>query len=103
MQVVNLNYDYLYVSKLKSGVNKFVVKFGRKIYNVELNKTALSCHVTFWNYTKENVSRYEPQSEHHFGLYVKNNILLDRKFFENYEIIKQAKEVVRRYKCCLAI
>lgn len=96
--IINLN-DILgrvNIDKLPYGKNQNIeVRIGRKLYMVDVDKNALSAHLDFYKKVKadrKKYSKYDPSAEM-VSVTVRNDVRLNKKFFENIEEISKAQTV----------
>ena len=100
--IINLN-DILGrvdVSALPYGKNQNIeVRIGRKLYMVDVDKDALLAHLDFYKKVKSDrtkYSKYDPEAEM-VSVTVRNDVRLDKNFFENIEEISKAQTVYVRF------
>lgn len=98
--MVNLNRnEYLNVKALDYGkTQNIIVKLGRCLYYVDVNKNNDSANVDFYKKTspeRNKQSKYSTDGT--LGVTVKNDSFLNREFFDNISKIKDAQNVYRRF------
>lgn len=99
--IINLN-DILGkvdIDKLPCGKNQNIeVKIGRKLYMVDVDKDMLCAHIDFYKKVKTDrkaYSKYDSDAKM-VSVTVRNDVRLDKNFFENIEEISKAQTV---YDC----
>lgn len=99
--IINLNdiSGRVNIDKLPYGKNQNIeVRIGRKLYMVDVDKDALLAHLDFCKKVKSDrtkYSKYDPEAEM-VSVTVRNDVRLDKNFFENIEEISKAQTV---YDC----
>ena len=97
--IINMNKDYLFLSKVPCGKTSFEIKLGRKLYICDVTKNVDGAMVDF--YHKENPDRTK-YSKHGMKdrafLWVRGDAVLTRDFFEHIEEIAAAQRLCEDYK-----
>lgn len=97
-EYINLNNGFLSLGKFPYGKTQNVlVKIGKRFFFVDIDKTSACAFVEFYprvNKDRTKFSKYE--TEHHY-VHVKENAVLDRKFFEDIAKIQEAQSILHEY------
>lgn len=76
------------------------IKIGRKLYLMDVRKDSGRCLVEVYrklNKDRKKYSKFNPQAEYAF-VNVKNDAVLDRRFFENVHEIARAQSTYSMYR-----
>ena len=101
---INFNHGYkmIRINKLDYGKSIFKIKVGRKKYFLQLDKNIDGCSIDYWKYHKDyDKTKYGLGNveDYHFGVNVKNNFVINREFFNEYEEINKLINLYEKYSC----
>lgn len=96
----NLNHEYIFMGDFECGHHQNIsLKIGRSFYLLDIRKNALLTSIHFYkrvSKARETFSKYEGKAEL-VGLFVQNNAILERRFFENAKVIKACQDFLGKY------
>lgn len=99
-EIVNLNKTDIYLSGFPYGKTQNVkIKIGRKLYYLDISKNSGSACIDFYNYCKSErkaFSKYGKEANN-CRMFVKNDAILTKEFFENIYEIKKAANLMEKY------
>lgn len=97
--MINLNREYLVVNKFEFGKHEISAKIGKSFYYIGIDKSACGTYVELFKKIAKNrnyQSKYDAESELH-GVFVNNNAVLGRTFFEKISEIEKAANLLSNY------
>ena len=94
----NLNKELIFISDYNFGkTQNEVIKIGRKLYYIDIDKNSNSTFVNVYDYSKDRESFSKYEANLHF-VFVENNSILDREFFKNIIEIEKATRILSKFK-----
>ena len=98
--IINLNHTIIRLEDFPYGKTQdLIVKVGRKLYYMDINKDKLFATVDIYNYCGErsSFSKYGSKADMHF-IYLEPVGLIDRDLFEHAAEIEKAQTLLTKYK-----
>ena len=93
---INLNHESVFLSRFPFGkTQKVPVKLGRKNYYMDVSKTSNSADICL--YLRSAKSKYDMNAEKK-GVFVKNDAMLTKDFFEKLGDIEKSQAIYWKYK-----
>lgn len=94
---INMNHGAtLYVGKFPCGKTQGIeIKIGRQSFNCDISKDKMCASLEIYPKDPQRHCKY---GEGHYSVNVKENALLDRKFFEAIPRLSEAQSLLRIYK-----
>lgn len=101
---INLNHgEALFLHDLPFGSTQSIeIKLGRKSFMADIDKNQLSASIDFYqklNSDRKKYSKYEAMVAD--TVFVHNDAMLDRHFFEDIKAISEAQRIQRKYNMIL--
>lgn len=100
---INLNHgESLFLHELPFGTTQIEIRLGRKIFMADVEKNQLSASIDFCqklNNDRKKYSKYEAMIAG--PVFVRNDAMLDRHFFEDIKAIDEAQRIQRKYNMIL--
>lgn len=97
--MINLNHEFIRVSTFEYGKTQNVeCKLGRNIFLLDVSKDSACTRLDFYKMVgteRKSFSKYSAEAEN-ASVTVKNDAVLDRKFFENIKKIAEAQMIITR-------
>lgn len=99
-EIVNLNKTDIYLNGFQCGKTQNVkIKIGRKLFLLDIDKNSNSSCIDFYNYCKSDrkaFSKYDKEANN-CRVFVENNAILTKEFFENIYEIEKAARLMEKY------
>lgn len=93
--------DLINIGNFKHGWTQNIeIKIGRKLYLMDVKKDSSNCFIDVYrklNKDRNKYTKYSPRVDSAF-IQVKNNAILDYRFFTNIHEIERAQDVCLNYK-----
>ncbi len=101
---INLNHgEALFLHELPFGSTQSIeIKLGRKSFMADVDKNQSSASIDFYrklNSDRKKYSKYEAMVAG--AVFVRNDAMLDRHFFEDIKAISEAQRIQRKYNMIL--
>lgn len=103
--MINLNQKGVYISirLFQYGKTNAIIKIGHKMYVLEIDKTVSCTNVaTYRKSTKTHYFEKYAYDSEFYSVYVKNEAILDKDFFENIKDISNAQKICDKYHYALS-
>lgn len=96
---INMNKDYLFLSKVPCGKNSFEIKLGRKLYICDVTKNVDNAMIDFYHKKNPDRTKYSKHDmKDRTFLWVRGDAVLTRDFFEHIKEIAAAQSLCEDYK-----
>ena len=97
--MTNLNKTTIFISNFPYGkTQNEIIKVGRKLYYMNIDKNSASTLIEIYNYKKDRVSMSKYMAWADLSLVtVKNDAIIDRDFIENIKDIEKARKTLVRF------
>lgn len=95
--MTNLNKTIILISNFPYGeTQNEIIKVGRKLYYMDIDKNSNSTLIEIYNYKKDRVSMSKYMADLSL-VFVKNDAIIDRDFIENIKDIEKARKTLVRF------
>lgn len=95
--MTNLNKTTIFISNFPYGeTQNEIIKVGRKLYYMDIDKNSASTLIEIYNYKKDRVSMSKYMADLSL-VTVKNDAIIDRDFIENIKDIEKARKTLVRF------
>lgn len=100
---INLNHgESLFLHELPSGATQIEIRLGRKNFIADVEKNSLSASIDFYQKLNNDRKKYSKYESMVVGpIFVRNDAMLDRHFFEDIKDIDEAQRIQRKYSMIL--
>ena len=102
MYNLNGSCSSIFIGEFEFGKKQNIeVKIGRKFYLMDIDKNNEYTRIDFYrklNVDRKKYSKYDKNAECS-SVWIKNNALLNKKFFENIKDIENAQRIYRDFRC----